>query len=215
MHQHTKNIIQGGLPAKEASRAMILVHGRGGNAYGMLELATELKLDDFTLLAPQAHLNSWYPYSFMAPKEQNEPGLSTGLTLLSEALKDLEEAGFSREDIYFLGFSQGACLTSEFLARNADRYGGAFILSGGVIGDKTDRSPYKGHFGKTPAFFGISDIDPHVPLERVHETVEIYREMGAVVSERIYAGAPHTIRRDEVDFINETLVGGQRLKVKE
>lgn len=208
MHQHTKNIIQGGIPAKDASRTMILVHGRGGSAYGMLELATELKLDEFTLLAPQAHLNTWYPYSFMAPKEQNEPGLSTGLGVIGKAVKDLKEAGFADEEIYFLGFSQGACLTSEFLARNAGRYGGAFILSGGLIGDKVDRSPYQGEFRKTPVFFGISDIDAHVPLERVHETVEIFREMGASVTERIYPKAPHTIRRDEVDFINETLEKG-------
>lgn len=206
MHRHHKNIITGGKPLTEASKAMIMIHGRGGNAAGILGLANELKVADFALLAPQANQNTWYPYSFMAPVANNEPGLSTGLQVIEETVEDILAAGINKADIYFLGFSQGACLTSEFLARHADQYGGAFIYSGGVIGEQINRSNYDGDFGEMPVLIGCSDVDAHVPLHRVQDTSKIFSEMGASVTERIYPNGPHSVMEDEIEITNRILM---------
>lgn len=205
MHSHTKNIITAGLDLKDAKKAMIMIHGRGATAQSMLGLAQEIPVSDFALLAPQANQNTWYPHSFMAPREQNEPGLSTALEVLKSTLADITEVGIPTENIYFLGFSQGACLVSEFVAQNAQAYGGVFVLSGGVIGQEIDRSNYKGDFAQTPILLGCSDIDAHVPLERVLASVNILKEMGAEVTERIYPNAPHTIFQDEIDIITKVI----------
>lgn len=190
---------------KEAEKAMILIHGRGATADSILELAGHLRVEGFALLAPQAAGYTWYPYSFMAPVEQNEPGLSTALEVISQIVKDITDAGIAPEDIYFLGFSQGACLASEYLARNAQRYGGAFLYSGGVIGDAINRANYQGDFRGTPVLLGCSDVDPHVPLRRVKDTTAIFKEMGAEVTERIYPNAPHTVFEDEIEITNHIL----------
>ncbi|MCI4669058.1 MAG: dienelactone hydrolase family protein [Bacteroidia bacterium] len=205
MHRHTKNVTAAGKPLNEAKKAMIMVHGRGASPDSILSLREHLALEDFALLAPAATANTWYPYSFMAPTVQNEPGLSTGLGVIKQIVEDVLSAGIEKKDIYFLGFSQGACLTSEFLARNADTYGGAFIYSGGVIGDKIDKSNYQGNFGGTPILLGCSDVDAHVPLERVQASTKIFEEMGATVTERIYPNAPHTIFDDEIELTNQIL----------
>ncbi|MEO1449637.1 MAG: phospholipase, partial [Bacteroidota bacterium] len=146
MHRHHKNVVMSGTPVAEAKYAMVMVHGRGASADSILEVASLLEVDSFALLAPQASANTWYPFSFMAPTPQNEPGLSTGLGVIGQIVSDIEEAGIPAENIFFLGFSQGACLTSEFLARNGRRYGGAFIYSGGLIGPLIDSAPYQGDF---------------------------------------------------------------------
>lgn len=208
MHRHHKNIITRGTPLPEASKAMIMIHGRGGNATGILGLASELQVDGFALLAPQANQNTWYPYSFMAPVANNEPGLSTGLEVIGQAVEDILGAGISKNNIYFLGFSQGACLTSEFLARHADVYGGAFIYSGGVIGEQIDRYNYSGDFGEMPVLIGCSDVDAHVPLHRVQDTAQIFAEMGANVTERIYPNGPHSVMEDEIEITNRILGKG-------
>lgn len=205
MHKHIKNNKMAGMPLGEGKKVMIMVHGRGATAESIIGLADYLKTDDFTLIAPQASANTWYPYSFMAPVAQNEPGLSTGLGVLKQTLEEVKAAGVSTEDIYFLGFSQGACLTSEFVARNADKYGGIFILSGGVIGASIDESNYAGDFGGTPIFLGISDVDAHVPLTRANESVEIFEKMGANVNQKVYPNAPHTVLQDEIDEVNKVL----------
>ncbi|MCB0581131.1 MAG: dienelactone hydrolase family protein [Phaeodactylibacter sp.] len=209
MHRHHKNVATAGTPLKEAEKAMILIHGRGATAESILELAGHLLVEGFALLAPQATGYTWYPYSFMAPVEQNEPSLSTALEVISQIVKDITDAGIAPEYIYFLGFSQGACLTSEYLARNAQRYGGAFLYSGGLIGDEINRSNYQGDFNGTPVLLGCSDVDAHVPLRRVKDTTALFAEMGADVTERIYPNAPHTVFDDEIEITNRILVGGK------
>jgi phospholipase/carboxylesterase len=205
MHQHTKNIRLAGTSLQEASKAMIMVHGRGATSEGILSLSDHLKVKGFALLAPQANQRTWYPFSFMAPKEDNEPGLSTGLEVLKEIVEDVKAAGIDAENIYFLGFSQGACLMSEFVARNAERFGGVFILSGGLIGKNLDTSNYSGDFEGTPIFLGCSDVDPHIPLARVEESVEIFKEMGAKMTVKLYPNGPHTIYEDEIKEVNGIL----------
>lgn len=205
MHQHSKVFKSAGTPLAEAKKAMILVHGRGANPDSILGLAQHLKVKDFALLAPEANQNTWYPYSFLAPVAQNEPGLSTGLELIGALVEDLLAAGLTKESIYFLGFSQGACLASEYLARNADRYGGGFIYSGGVIGEVVDRTNYSGDFGNTPILIGCSDVDAHVPLHRVKDSIQVFKDMGAEVTARIYPNAPHTIFEDEIRHTNDIL----------
>ena len=207
MHRHTKQLVRRGLPLAQAQKVLILTHGRGDTASGILSLADHLKVDDFALIAPQATANTWYPFSFMAPVVDNEPGLSTALGVMGQIVAEVEEAGFARRDIYFLGFSQGACLTSEFVARHAAPYGGVFIFSGGLIGARIDRSSYTGDFQGTPVFLGCSNVDPHIPLHRVQESTQIFREMGAEVTEEIYPNAPHTVFAQEIDFANRVMAG--------
>ena len=205
MHQHTKNVVIEGTSLKEASKAMIMIHGRGATAEGILILSKHLKVKGFALLAPQASQNTWYPYSFMAPKEENEPGLSTGLKLIKELVDDIKAEGIKAEDIYFFGFSQGACLMSEFVARNAERFGGVFVLSGGLIGQDLDTSNYTGDFNGTPIFLGCSDVDAHIPLSRVEESVEVFKDMGAKMTVKLYPNGPHTIYEDEIKEVNAIL----------
>ena len=203
---HTiKNTVWAGVPLDQAKRVLIMTHGRGASAQSILSLAAELAVDGFALAAPQATGNTWYPYSFLAPEAQNEPGLSSGLAVLKELLDTVKAAGISSENVYFLGFSQGACLTSEFVARHAQPFGGVFILSGGVIGDSVKTERYTGNFAGTPIFLGCSDVDAHVPKDRVQDSSEVFRTLGATVTERIYPNAPHSIFQDEIDHINHIL----------
>lgn len=203
---HTiKNTVWAGVPLDQAKRVLIMTHGRGASAQSILSLAAELAVDGFALVAPQATGNTWYPYSFLAPEAQNEPGLSSGLAVLKELLDTVKAAGISSENVYFLGFSQGACLTSEFVARHAQPFGGVFILSGGVIGDSVKTERYTGNFAGTPIFLGCSDVDAHVPKDRVQDSSEVFRTLGATVTERIYPNAPHSIFQDEIDHINHIL----------
>ncbi len=208
MLRHKKDIRYAGKSLEEASRAMIMIHGRGATAPSILALAEELEVNDMALLAPQATMNTWYPQSFLAPLAQNEPGLSTGLAMVNQAVAELKEAGMAPENIFFLGFSQGACLTSEYVARNAQRYGGVFVLSGGVIGPKLETERYSGDFAGTPILLGCSDVDAHVPLDRVLESSQLFRDMGARVTERIYPNAPHTVFEDEILLAKQILREG-------
>jgi phospholipase/carboxylesterase len=162
-----------------------------------------LNVKDFALLAPQASQNSWYPFSFLSPASQNEPWLSSALSLINETLNDAVAFGISEENIFFTGFSQGACLTLEFVTRNAKKYGGVAAFTGGLIGDKIDRENYKGDFQQTPVFIGSSNPDPHVPVERVHQTAEILKSMNAYVTEKIFENMGHTITKNEIDLANE------------
>lgn len=205
MHKHTKNIVTKGASLEDASQAMLMIHGRGATAEGILDLSKHLKVDGFALLAPQATMNTWYPHNFMAPVAQNEPGLSSALEVIGEIVSDIIQAGIAPENFYFLGFSQGACLASEFAARNAQKYGGVFVLSGGVIGEQVNMGHYQGDFKGTPILLGCSDVDAHIPLGRVKESAQIFKEMGAEVEERIYPNAHHTIFKDEIEFVNEVL----------
>ncbi len=201
-HQAAK-IFQTGVPLEQAGAVMVLVHGRGATAYDILSLAEEFERDDFTYIAPQAAGNTWYPFSFMNPINQNEPHLSSALSLISDILSNLGSRGFPPEKVILTGFSQGACLVTEYAARNATRYGGIVGLSGGLIGPDGTPRDYQGNFSGTPIFLGCSDVDFHIPKERVQETTRVLGEMGAVVTERLYAGMGHTVNRDEIEFVQK------------
>jgi phospholipase/carboxylesterase len=200
---HQKNIVTKGKELSADSKVLILLHGRGASADDILSLATYLEVPDFTLLAPQATNHTWYPYSFMAPPPQNEPWLSSSLDLLKGVVDELLGKGIPAQHIYFLGFSQGACLTLEFVTRNAARYGGVVAFTGGLIGDTIYPGNYRGDFDHTPMFIGTSNPDPHVPVERVYATVNILKTMGADVTEKVYNGMGHTINQDELDNANK------------
>jgi predicted esterase len=194
-------VLTDGPDPSEARLTLILVHGRGGSAAGMLDLGRELGFDDIALLAPQAAQNTWYPLSFLAPIAQNEPNLSSALGVLGGLVRTLERSNVAPSRIGWVGFSQGACLTLEFVARNAQPYAGVAGLSGGVIGPPGTPRQYDGTLDGTPTFLGCSDVDSHIPLERVHETTAIYRALGAVVDERIYAGMGHLVNENEIERV--------------
>jgi phospholipase/carboxylesterase len=200
---HTKNIITAGKELSAGNKVLIMLHGRGGTAEDILSLSGALATDEFTLLAPQATGHSWYPFSFMAPPAENEPWLSSALSLLKELTEDLAAEGIPPENIYFLGFSQGACLTLEFVTRNARKWGGAVAFTGGLIGDRIYPENYKGDFKGTPVFIGTSNPDPHVPVARVNATTEVLRKMNARVTEKIYNNMGHTIIQDEIAHANK------------
>jgi len=196
-----QRIVSAGLPLGEAKAVMILIHGRGASAESILQLARELDRPGFAFLAPQASGYTWYPYSFLAPIEQNEPFLNSALRLVGKAVSQALDAGVPSERIMLLGFSQGACLTLEFTARNPRRYGGVVGLTGGLIGpDETPRD-YPGSLGGTPVFLGTSDPDPHVPVARVEETARVLERMGAQVTTRVYPGRGHTVNEDELEHV--------------
>ncbi|MBS1659621.1 MAG: dienelactone hydrolase family protein [Bacteroidetes bacterium] len=196
---HTNKYITSGKPLSETGKALILLHGRGGSAEDILGLADALPVGDFTLFALQAAGHSWYPYSFLSVPAQNEPWLSSALGVVRELVEEIKAQGIAEEKIWFTGFSQGACLTLEFVTRNAARYGGVAAFTGGLIGDRIYAENYKGDFGGTPVFIGTSDPDPHVPVQRVHDSVGVLRERGAVVTEKVYKGMGHTITGQEIE----------------
>ena len=200
---HTKQIIHAGKDLEQATKALIMVHGRGASAEDILGLSAYLPVNDFALLAPQATNNTWYPYSFMSPVKDNEPWLSSALDLLKEVVTDVKAKGIAEENIYLLGFSQGACLTLEFVTRHATKYGGVVAFTGGLIGDKIYNENYKGNFSATPVFIGTSDPDPHVPVERVNASEDILIKMNATVIKKIYKNMGHTISQDEINQVNE------------
>ncbi len=200
-------VLTAGRPPGEAAGAVVMVHGRGGSAEDILTLAGELRRPDLAYLAPQAAGHTWYPYSFLAPFEQNEPGLTSGLGFLTRLLARLEEEGIPAGRTVLLGFSQGACLSTEFAARNAQRFGGVIGFSGGLIGPPGTPRDYAGSFAGTPVFLGCSDRDPHIPRERVDETAEVLGRMGAEVTERIYPGLGHTVIEDELEHARRILAG--------
>jgi len=200
---HTKNITTGGKDISEAKKVLILLHGRGGNAQDILSFAKNLNTEDFALFAPQATNNTWYPYSFLATPTQNEPWLSSALDILYELLEYIKSKGIASENIYFGGFSQGACLTAEFVTRNAEKFGGVVLFTGGLIGDKIYSENYRGDFNGTPVFIGSGNPDAHVPVERVKKTQKIMVSMNAKVCIEIYEDRPHTISQDEIEKANQ------------
>jgi predicted esterase len=205
LHQNTP-VAEAGVPASEADYAMIMIHGRGATAPGILELSSAFDTDKkITYRAPQANGHTWYPYSFMAPTNRNEPGLSSGLQKIYNIIEELESNGIPKERTFLLGFSQGACLASEFIARHPEKYAGLIALSGGVIGDSVDFDQYTGDLQKTPVFLGCSDVDPHIPKERVDETEELLKQLGADVTKKLYTGMGHLVNEDEIKHIQEML----------
>jgi predicted esterase len=198
-------VLTAGESLDRATAALILVHGRGGTAEDMLSLAGELTQPGFTFLAPQAAGNTWYPLSFLAPIERNEPYLSSALEALVDLMERLDEAGISAERTILLGFSQGACLVLEFAARHAQRYAGVFGLSGGLVGPDGTPWDYPGSLAETPIFLGCSDVDPHIPRERVAESGRVLERLGGKVTVRLYPGMSHTVNQDELDHVRSIM----------
>ena len=187
-----------GKPLGRAPVVVIMLHGRGAGPENILELAPALGRPDATYLAPQAANNTWYPYSFMTEVAKNEPFLSSALSVLGSLVSEIEGAGIRRDRIVLMGFSQGACLTTEFAIRNASRFGGFVAFSGGAIGPAGTTWDETPRFDGTPFFLGCSDIDPHIPEARVRESAEVCARMGADVTTRIYPGMGHVVNDDEI-----------------
>jgi phospholipase/carboxylesterase len=206
MIHNPNNFITAGVPLEEAKKVMILVHGRGGSAQDILSLRQHINGEGFAFVAPQATNNTWYPYSFMAPMIENEPYLSSALEVLGSLHGRLQaDYNIKSTQIYWLGFSQGACLTLEFIARNATIYGGVFGLSGGLIGPPETPRNYDGDLAQTPVFLGCSDRDSHIPKSRVEESADVFGRLGATVTMKLYPNFPHSINEDELSVVNSLL----------
>ncbi|GAA4411119.1 dienelactone hydrolase family protein [Nibrella viscosa] len=208
MIHNPNNLFTAGKPLEKANKVMIMVHGRGGSAPDILSLAEHIQDPAFAFVAPQANQNTWYPYSFLRPMEENEPYLSSALQVLTSVRARMQsDYNFKAPQIYWLGFSQGACLMLEFVVRNAMPYGGVFGLSGGLIGPEGTSRLYEGSFESAPVFLGCSDIDPHIPKQRVLESEGVFRQMEANVTAKLYPNYPHSINEDELKIVN-TLIAG-------
>jgi len=195
-----------GIPLSKAKKAAIVIHGRGANAESILSLAHYLKLDEYALLAPEAHAGTWYPFSFMASDDGNQSALAESLAIIKEAWDLLVEAGISSEKVVLIGFSQGACLSLEFAAQNAQKLGGVLAFTGGLIGEKIREEKCSGDFGGTQIFIGSSERDIHVPLSRIKESETLLSRMGANVKLLIFKDSTHTIRTEEIDWVNENIL---------
>lgn len=198
----------GGAALDDAQAAMILLHGRGASVQGMLRLADELDVPGVAYLAPQAAMRSWYPQSFTAPSDQNEPELSSALQTVGDTIDRVQAVDLGADRIVLLGFSQGACLATTYAAQHPQRYGGIVGLSGGLIGPDSSRErtfEYDGSLDGTPVFLGCSDRDPYIPLERVRETADVLSAMDAEVTTRIYEGLGHTTNEDELQHVRSLL----------
>ena len=198
-------VLTSGEPLASARAALLMVHGRGARAEDILTLAEPLSLPGFAYLAPQAAGNAWYPNRFLAPIADNEPWLSSALAFLGETLARITQAGIPPERVLLLGFSQGACLALEFAARNARRYGGLAGLSGALIGPDDARRDYPGSLAGTPVFLGCSDVDFHVPEERVDQAAQVLQRLGGVVTERLYPNHDHSVNQDEIGFVRQMM----------
>ena len=214
MNLHENPLHRAGAPIEEACAAVILLHGRGASPHDILRLADVLAIGDVAYVAPEASNNTWYPHSFLAPLAQNEPWLSAAIEAVRRACEEVVQAGIPKTRLFLAGFSQGACLSLEYAARRPARYAGVIGFSGGLIGIGEipgAQSPddkvfvYDGRLDGTHVFLGCSDFDPHIPVERVHQTDEAFRRMGATVTKRIYPGMPHTIIDDEIEFAREMI----------
>ena len=202
-----QQLVTAGADLDTAQVAMILVHGRGATAQSIIQMGRQVGTDGVAYLAPQAARNTWYPNPFTAPVETNEPGRSSGLQAVADAVAEAEAADIPAEKIVILGFSQGACLASEFVVRNPRRYGGLVALSGGLIGESIDPDDYEGDLEGTPVFFGCSDVDPHIPAERVHVSAEVFENLEGDVEKRLYEGMGHGVNDDEIEYVSALVAG--------
>lgn len=200
LHPHAgERVLKGGAPLETAGGALIAIHGRGAGAEDIIALAREIAPPNVTILAPQAAGNTWYPYRFLEPTERNEPYLSSALRVVADLIAQLGERGIPPERVALMGFSQGACLALEAAARNARRYAGVIGFSGGLIGPPGTPFDFAGSLDGTPVFLGCSDVDPHIPKERVEESAGALDRLGAAVDVSLYRGMGHTVNRDELD----------------
>jgi phospholipase/carboxylesterase len=201
-----QRVMHAGAPLDTARAVMIMVHGRNAAPENILELTDVLDRPEFAYVGPAAAGGTWYPYSFMAPREQNEPGISSGLAVIESLVTTLLARGFAAERIMLLGFSQGACLTSEFSIRHPRRYGGVMALSGGLIGPPgTTWDDVTTSLDGTPVFLGCSDVDPHIPAERVRESEAVFRRLGAAVTRKLYPGMGHIVNGDEIENVQRVM----------
>jgi predicted esterase len=200
IHQDQK-LLSAGKPLEKAKAVMIMIHGRGASAADILSLTDEFRQPAFAYVAPQAAANSWYPYRFLEPLEMNEPGISSGLKVIDELILHMESLHILSEKIILLGFSQGACLVLEYAARHPRRYGGIIGLSGGLIGSPETPRDYPGSLQHTPIFLGCSDMDFHIPKERVEESALVFQKLGGMVDIRLYPDMGHTINQDEIETV--------------
>jgi predicted esterase len=193
------------MPIEHAKAAVLLFHDRASTAEDIIDLWEEFDNPEAAYLAPEASGRSWFPKNCLSAYAQNEPHLSSGLWVITKLLQALQDAGIPSERVILAGFSQGACLVSEYAARNTRRYGGVVAFSGGLLGPEGRLRRYRGSLNGTPVFLGCSDIDFHVPKTRIKETAEVFRELNASVTERIYPGMPHTLNEDELSHAREML----------
>ncbi|MBL8091879.1 MAG: dienelactone hydrolase family protein [Anaerolineales bacterium] len=205
MPHENQPVYSAGKKLDETTAAMILIHGRGANAEDILSLSAHLTHPGLVYLAPQAEAYTWYPNRFIFPVEKNEPHLSSALGVIDKIIKHVEENNIPSEKIFIGGFSQGACLASEYVIRNPKKYGGLFVFSGGYIGALNQNREPQGDLQNTPVFIGCSDIDPHIPLQRVQETTKLLQAMNADVTERIYPNMGHTINEEEIELAREIM----------
>jgi phospholipase/carboxylesterase len=196
---HTKQLVEAGVPLSKAKKALVMLHGRGASAEDILPLRTHLPVEDFYVVAPQATNCTWYPYSFLSSIQQNEPWLSSAVALVKEITDDINKAGITSENIFLMGFSQGACLTLEFATRYAQKWGGVVALTGGLIGNEIYPQQYAGNYAGTQVLMTNSQNDPHVPLARSEESKRVLEKMTAKVSLEIYPNRPHTILMEELE----------------
>jgi predicted esterase len=199
-------VLRTGADARSARAAMIMIHGRNAGPANILDLVPVLARPEFLYVAPAASGGTWYPYSFMQPRERNEPGISSGLFVIDSLVSQLGSEGLPPEKIMLLGFSQGACLTSEFSIRHPRRYGGVMALSGGLIGEPgTTWDDVTTSLDGTPVFLGCSDVDSHIPAERVLESEAVFRRLGASVTRKLYPGMGHTVIQDEIEHVQRVM----------
>jgi phospholipase/carboxylesterase len=195
-----------GTNIQTAKYAMVMVHGRGATAEGIRSLSKFLNLKDTAIFAPQAPRGTWYPQSFMAPMEENQPDLNQALDILDETVKRIHDSGLGNHQIFFLGFSQGACLVLEYVTRNADRYAGVIAFTGGLIGAELNLQNYRGDFRQTPVLITTSNPDHHVPLKRVKETGSLIESMNGKITVIAYPGKAHNITDEELDVANKVVL---------
>lgn len=202
-----QQVLRAGPAVSSASRAVIAIHGRGASASDIIGVAQAIAASDTAWLAPDAASHTWYPYSFLTPVAQNQPFLDSAISVVGGLLQHLEDSGISADKTVLLGFSQGSCLASEFVARHPRKYGGLVVFSGGLIGDHIDPGDYSGSLLDTPIFGGCSDSDPHIPLGRFEVTGEVLAGMGGAVDFRVYPGMGHTINLDELSAAKALIEG--------
>lgn len=199
-------VVRAGSPVETAKAAIIMIHGRNAAPENILDLLPVLDRPDFAALAPAAPDGAWYPYSFMAERNGNEPGITNGLAQIAALVSELVASGFPAHKIMLAGFSQGACLTAEFSIRNPQRYGGVMVLSGGLIGPPgTNWEDVAGTLDGTPVFLGCSDMDSHIPASRVLESEEVFRKLGAGVTRKLYPGMGHLVNKDEIEHVQRVM----------
>ncbi|TVQ17123.1 MAG: PE-PPE domain-containing protein [Bacteroidetes bacterium] len=199
---HNYNITEQGVPLQDAEKAVILIHGRGAPPEDILGLADFFDDGKTWFAAPEASNYVWYPYSFLVPAEQNQPWLNSAIANIETLIRNIEKQ-LPSEKIFIMGFSQGACLTAEVTSRNAKKYGGIAVFTGGLIGEQPDTSSYKGNFDGTKIYISNGDNDPHIPLSRTEETHEIMKGLGGETQLEVFPGRPHTINMEEINKVKE------------